>query len=417
MNRNYLYPKLVSLWTLILGAQCAQAAFTVTLDQAIALADQNNPQIQASVAQIGMLTGGVLTARAYPNPEAGVLAGRQTARVPGAVPGFSSAYTFAQPLELGPLRPARIQYAARGVESGEIALAETRLAVLAGVRRAFFQVLHRKGEIEISTESLRLVEDLRQRIQVRVDVGEAGRLELVRAEAEVASARTQANSAQLELITAISQFRSAVGAPLDPDLEFQGKLDDPPTLPSLDELRAEAIENHPALQLARSEVRRAESRIEYEKALKRPQPAIVSQIEIAPDNPTYRAGIAIGLPFWNRREGPIAEASAALRQVNSLAQARQIEILSALEGAFSRYKLAGEQIAAFEQGFLREAGEALRAAETAYQLGERGIVEVLDAQRVLRSVRLNFLNAQYQRQAALIDLDELRAVDLRRNTP
>ena len=56
----------------------------------------------------------------------------------------------------------------------------------------------------------------------------------------------------------------------------------------------------------------------------------------------------------------------------------------------------------------------MRAAEAAYRLGERGILEVLDAQRVLRTVRLEFLNAQFDRQAALIDLDEVRAVDPRR---
>jgi cobalt-zinc-cadmium efflux system outer membrane protein len=64
---------------------------------------------------------------------------------------------------------------------------------------------------------------------------------------------------------------------------------------------------------------------------------------------------------------------------------------------------------------LREAEEALRAAEVAYQLGERGILEVLDAQRLLRTVRLNYLNAQFDRQAALVDLDELRGEELRRN--
>ena len=74
-------------------------------------------------------------------------------------------------------------------------------------------------------------------------------------------------------------------------------------------------------------------------------------------------------------------------------------------------------MALYEQGLLREAEEALRAAEVAYQLGERGILEVLDAQRLLRTVRLNFLNAQFDRQAALVDLDELRGVELRRNRP
>jgi cobalt-zinc-cadmium efflux system outer membrane protein len=79
--------------------------------------------------------------------------------------------------------------------------------------------------------------------------------------------------------------------------------------------------------------------------------------------------------------------------------------------------VAGQQLAAFEQGLIQEAEEALRAAEAAYRLGERGILEVLDAQRVLRTVRLDLLNAQYDRQAALVDLDEVEAADPRSQNP
>jgi len=86
-------------------------------------------------------------------------------------------------------------------------------------------------------------------------------------------------------------------------------------------------------------------------------------------------------------------------------------------GAYERYEVATSQLAAFEQGLLREAEAGLRAAETAYRLGERGILEVLDAQRILRTVRLDLLNAQFDRQAALVDLDELRAVNLREGKP
>ena len=71
----------------------------------------------------------------------------------------------------------------------------------------------------------------------------------------------------------------------------------------------------------------------------------------------------------------------------------------------------------YEQGLLQEAQGALTAAEAAFQLGERGIIEVLDAQRVLRTIRIDYLNAQYDRQAALVDVDELRAADLRSNKP
>lgn len=399
----------------VAAASSTAAAQTLTLDQALELAELNNPQLRAAAAQIEGSAAAITTARHYPNPEFNFLAGRQPTGVPGANSAPVPAYLFSQPLELGPLRPTRIELAERGRQSSQFSFAEVRLSVLSFVRRAFFQVLRRKGEIGIGEENLKVVEDLRDRIRVRVEVGEAGRLELVRAEAEVATARTSFNSSRVQLVTALSQFRAAVGAPLNENLDVAGALDPPVMLPPLEELRKESLSRHPSLQLAASETRRAQARVDYEKALRRPQPFLRSEVDLT--NPSYRIGLGIVLPTWNQRQGPIAEAAAGLRQTNSIAQTREIQIIAALDGAYGRYQVVTQQLAAFEQGLLQEAEEAVRAAETAYLLGERGVLEVLDAQRVLRVVRLDFLNAQFDRQAALIDLDELRAVDLRRQTP
>lgn len=389
-------------------------AAVITLEEALRLAEENHPQLRAGAAQVDMARAGLLTAKAYPNPEFGIRAGGQDYRVPGNVRGFVSTYQFSQPLELGPLRPARLEVAERGRASSEMALAGMRLAVLSGVRRAFFQALRKKEEVEILRENLRLVEEFRKRLQVRVDVGEAGRLELFRADAEVATARTAANNAQLQYVAGISQLRAAMGTPVDPDLRVDGTLDAPVTLPPLEELRKEMIDRHPVLRLARSEVLRSEARLNYEVALKRPQPSLVVEIDRPPDVPIYRAGISIPLPFWNRREGQIAEATAQIRQSRALSESNELQLLAALGSAYERYELATSQLEAFRQGLLQAAEAGLQAAETAYRLGERGILEVLDAQRVLRTVRLDLLNAQFDRQAALVDLEELRAIDPRR---
>ncbi len=392
-------------------------AAPLTLGQALDLAVQNHPQLRAGAAQVEAARAGVVTANAYPNPEVGTRVGGQDYRVPGNVRGFVTSFTFSQPLELGPLRPTRQQLAERGQESSEFALSGTRLSVLSGVRRAFYQALRKRNEFAILTENLRLVEEFRKRIQVRVDVGEAGRLELYRADAEVASARTAANAARLQYVAAVAQLRAAIGARFDADISPEGGLDPPQPLPPLDELRRTVIERHPQLQLARSEVRRADARLAYETALRRPQPSLIVEMDRPPDTPTYRAGINLPLPFWNRREGPIAEAVALTRQAKAIAESNELQLLAALTGAYERYEVATSQLAAFQQGLLREAEEGLRAAETAYRLGERGILEVLDAQRILRTVRLDLMNAQYDRQAALIDLDELRATNLIKGTP
>jgi cobalt-zinc-cadmium efflux system outer membrane protein len=90
-----------------------------------------------------------------------------------------------------------------------------------------------------------------------------------------------------------------------------------------------------------------------------------------------------------------------------------LEIQAALERAYGQYEVATQQVVSFERGVLKEAEAALQAAEAAFRFGERGIIEVLDAQRVLRTVRLDFLNAQYDLQSALIDVEQLRAQEAR----
>ena len=395
----------------------ASAATKLTLDQAITLAEDFHPLLRAGIAQIEAAQAGLTTARAYPNPTVSAISGAQTIRVPGNVNGFSQFFTFTQPLELGSLRPTRLELAQRNRESYEIRLAGIRIGVLSSVRRAFYLVLRRRAEIEILQESLQLVEQLRNRIQVRVEVGEAGRLELIRADSEFVTARSAANSSRLQYISALAQFRTTVGSTLDPSIEVEGKLDETVALPPLDSLREQALNQHPAMAFVRAEIKRLEANVSYEVAQRRPQPQVLAEIERPPDSPSYRVGVSIPINLWNRREGPIAEASAQVRIAAAQARNRELEFVSALESAYARYNLANQHLDAFEQGLLREANEAVRAAEVAYRLGERGILEVIDSQRVLRTVRLDFLSTQHDRQSALVDLDELRAVDLRRNIP
>jgi cobalt-zinc-cadmium efflux system outer membrane protein len=81
------------------------------------------------------------------------------------------------------------------------------------------------------------------------------------------------------------------------------------------------------------------------------------------------------------------------------------------------YQVADQQVQIAETGTVRQAEAAVEAAQAAFKFGERGILEVLDAQRVLRSARLDYLNAQFDRQQALIELEQLRAIDLGGQVP
>lgn len=398
-------------------ASAAVAAEILTLERALELAERNHPQLRVAAAQIEGAQAGVATARAYPNPEAGVLAGQQRARLIGTVPGAIQVYSFSQPLETRSVRDSRIRAAQLGRESSEYALAEVRIAVRAAARHAFYQVMRRRAELELAGENQRLVEDLRRRIQVQVEVGEAARLELTRVDAEVAIARTSAQSARLRLVTAFAALRAALNLPMGEEIDPRGELEAAASLPSLEKLRSEVLAQYPAIRQAEAEIRRAEARMKSEMALRTPQPTLRSEYEHQPEVGTYRVGLSLPVPLWNKRHGPIAEAAAAVKQARSTLELRRLEINAILESAFGRYQVANQQLAVYQEGVLKQAETALQAAEAAYKFGERGIIEVLDSQRVLRAARLDFLNAQYDRQAALIELEQLRAADMRGGRP
>lgn len=403
-------PRVLSTLTLLAAAAAAAgAAEKLTLEDALRLAEENHPHLRASAAQIEGARWGIVTAKAYPNPEAGYLAGNQHARVFGALPGLNQVYSFTQPIETPAVRRYRLETAEMGRDSSQYGYDEARVAIRTAVKQTFHTALRRKAEIEIVSGNLRLVEDLQRRIRLQVQVGEAPRLELTRADAEVAVARTLAKSAELRLVTALAALRAAISAPLADEIDPQGDLAPPAVLPSLEALRTEVLETYPALKQARAEVRRAEARVKNETALRTPQPSLRGEYEQQPDIATYRVGLSLPVPVWNRRQGPIGEAEAALKQAAAAAEWRRVEVIAALEGAYGRYQVAGQQVSQFETGVLKQAEAALQAAEAAYRFGERGVLEVLDAQRVLRGARLDFLNAQFDRQTALNDLEQLRA--------
>lgn len=84
-------------------------------------------------------------------------------------------------------------------------------------------------------------------------------------------------------------------------------------------------------------------------------------------------------------------------------------VAQGLEMAYQQYEIALSQVAALEGGIVRQAEAALKVAEAAYRFGERGFIEVLDAQRVYRAARAELTIARYELAAAWVEFEKLRA--------
>ena len=264
-----------------------------------------------------------------------------------------------------------------------------------------------KKQLAYAKENLALVEDLRRRVRLEVEVGEKGKLELTRAEAETARAQAAVRNANVQLANARAMLKAVIGVSDEEAFDADGVVNRPVKLAALDDLRALVLRNHPAFAESQAAMDRSRAAVEHERAKRMPAPTFAAEYERQPDVSYYRFGVNVPLPLWNRNKAEVAAAQADLSSNQALARQRQLAITAALERAYDQYQINDQQVDALEAGSLREAEAAVEAARNAYKFGERGILEVLDAQRVLQGVRNDLLDAIYARQSALIDLEEL----------
>ena len=382
---------------------------TVTLPALIDLALRNNPGLAATRARIDVAQGGLLTARAIPNPEIELQGGRQVLRGDGASAG-AGGFGVLLPIDRPALREARRDVALSGIDTAraDVRVAERDLA--AEVKLRYYDVLRLQAAARLAEEDLSIAEQIRSRVQVRVGTGEAPRFELIRADTERLNAQRALQAAVARIDLARAELRRLVGQQLPADFALAGSIGDAVVAPpSLERLRADMLERHPELIAARAAVRNAESRIALELQRRRPSFGVRATTDRIADVVDSRVGLIVQVPVFDRREGPIAEATAEAQRTRLLLADRELLLTQALDSAWQRYQIALGQVTAYESGLLREAEAALRVAEAAYRFGERGILDFLDAQRTLRTLRSELNATRYDLRAALVELERLRA--------
>ena len=134
--------------------------------------------------------------------------------------------------------------------------------------------------------------------------------------------------------------------------------------------------------------------------------------DVEPDQTRWRLGLSVPLPLFNQRQGQILEAQADAAFADAQFASRRQQLLGEIDYAIAGYSIARQQVDAFESGLIRQAEQTVRVAEAAYRFGERGIIEYLDAQRTLRGVRQEYINALYEARYALIEVERLVGVDV-----
>lgn len=388
-------------------AKATEATQVITISELITTVVRNNPELLASKQSLDAATAGITSAKAFPNPRLEVQSGRYNEHNPAALSGRANGMGIAQLIENPALRNARVEGAFYNQSRSAQVVVMTENELIAETKRRAYEYLLRKEETIAAFDALGLLEQIRERVKVRVETGEAGRYELIKSDAEIINARQREQTARLQVQqAAISLNRLAAGR-LPPSWELNAQLSDKLQVPDLELLKQSAIIENPEIKQLVAELARSRSKINEAEASRWPGVEIrVSQLR-EPEARQNMIGLSVQLPILDQRAGPRAEAIAERERAIVRLEGRKAELLQQIELAWKSVQIARTRIDALSEGAMRDAEATLKVAQAAYRFGERGILEVLDAERVLRSVRNDLLLARYQLQASLIELDTL----------
>lgn len=388
-------------------AQGDPRAFTI--EQLTERVLEGNRDLKAALIARDAAQSAVTVSRALPNPRLEFNSGRSSPRSGFGGSGGLQQVTATQLLESGAVRSARLDTALAGERGASSSIAKVRNDLVAQIRLGAFEALLRQEEALAAEEALRLLDQVRERVRVRVDSGEAPRYEIIKADAEIITARQRRDSAALQAEKALLELNRLAGGTLPASWRLAARLDEALPKLALETLTGEAIERSPDLAILRAEVDRARAQLQSAQASRWPGVEFKLDHSRDPEVTQNRVGVSFSAPVLDNRASSIEQASLELVRAQRLLDGRRDQLIQEVVLAWKELEIALGAVESLGQGAVREAESALRVAEAAYRFGERGILEVIDAQRVLRSVRFELIQARFRLQSARISLEHLAA--------
>ncbi len=397
----------VVAWPSSSGAQPGQQVPTpLSFEAARAFADAHNLGIDAVRRGRAIREAGIRAAGQRPNPALGAEVSRDSPH---------QSLTLDVPFEVGRLRRRRIE-----VAQGELALADvdveaSRRLVRRQVREQFFGVLAADEQLRLAESIRGIAVRVRDAAQARFDAGAVPKLEVMQADLGVSRAEADLEAARSARAAAQALLAGVLSLPPQQPLMLQGTLRDHTVAPAYDAAIARASMSNTDLVGLDRQIEVEGQRLALLRAGRTPAPVFsLSGLFNSPGDFTAApaASVNIGLPLFSRNQGEIAASIATTAQLRAQRDAMRRTIETAVFAASTRVDAARRQVDTYTQRLLPVATELEALSEESYRAGRTSVLGLLDAQRSLRDLSRDAVQAGLDLQLALAELEDLLGTPL-----
>jgi outer membrane protein TolC len=333
---------------------------------------------------------------------------------------FSTSITLTQPIFNGGAVYWGKVMAAAGEDMAELQLVAARQAAILAVKQAYLDSLRADELLAVQRKNQENLTHHVQITQANLDVGLASRVDLLRAESELAAAEGEVIAAQNIVRLTRVNLADVIGVELDREVRLAPVEFDEPTGPafSLEEALDYARENNPGLAAVRKSERLAEGQFGLAASAFWPKVNLQGaygwvqgdDFAFYEDKDYWRIGVSASVDLFTstQRLADVAQARAEERKTRLQIQLTEQTILTGVEAAYMGLEEKVAQIGVSTKQ-LAAAGGALDLME---QMVAQGLVsdveaDYLDINLAYLMARLGEVSARYDYLAARESLASL----------
>ncbi len=423
--RIHWFAGVLALVPILLSGMGPARAETLTLDDSVKIALQNNPTVQIARENISMSNATIVQARSQGMPKLTLNGSYQrvdkvnTAEFGGntielgSIDNRSANLTLTQPIDVFGIVPAGTKVAKYTKTSSHYGLDRATNDITLQTKQAYYNVLRARNLVKVQEDTVAQLEAHLKDTQARKDAGDATKFEILRAQTAVANAQQGLLSAQNMVQLANAAFNNVLVRPLDTPVGLAE-----PAAPKFYELDMAAcldcaLKNSPDLQQADTAVKINEGVAKVTKMAGLPRfnlnwaanhnfdPTIFNSRE---DSWTAYLTASINVFDGGATRSAVDIANSNAQNAKSTRQtvhdAVQLQAKQAyLDMTNDRKRIEAAQLA------LDTAKESMRLADVRYKGGVSTQLEILDAQQALTAASTGYVTALYDYQDSVARLE------------
>ena len=391
-----------------------------TIEQAVAVAEEHNPEINIARQKIQGARGGVIEARSGYLPSLssnGLVDKRQTQSETNLrQEDYNVTVKVEQNLYTGGAVTSQMAIARLNVEKQIYELQEIASRVAMDVRVAFNELLLNRAKVRVHQDSVRVLDEELKSQQQSFSAGIVSNLNVQRAEVALANERPELFNAETQLKNSYLRLGDLFGTEVHltgetAPFEVSGELQYQSNHPDLDDCLARADANRAVVKARQKDIEIEDQQYNLDRSALRPHVRAFSGYEIYserdPDvGQEFNYGGVVGInATWNIFDGFATKgrmrATRARREaaVQALAAARRA-VASEVRGAFFDLQQA-HRVLETETSNVQAADEALDIAKSNFAAGLGTQLDILQATSDVTRTRTTRLTAIYLHNVAL----------------